>query len=160
MSLLIWAWLLSALAAGLFFSAGVAWVKQRGARADARSDAARRPADINSDALQSIVEAEVRTRGAKSAVITDELGLVVAASSAGSEHGDALAAFGAYLAEVGTKARRVLPLHEVRQVIVRDDRNMTLIVRPIESADHSLALVTLADAPERERAAPNDSDQR
>jgi predicted regulator of Ras-like GTPase activity (Roadblock/LC7/MglB family) len=151
-TLMIWAWLLSVVGALLFFAAGATWIRQRTVRAATRTDAARRPADINSDALQSIVEAEVRTRGAKSAVITDEMGLVVAASVAGSEHGDALAAFGAYLAEVGTKARRVLPLHEVRQVIVRDDRNVTLIVRPLDSADHSLALVTLAEPTEREGA--------
>ena len=160
MSPLAWAWLLSAVGAGVFFAAGAIWIKQHGLRAAARSEAARRPAGINSDALQSIVEAEVRTRGARSAVITDELGLVVAASAAGSEHGDALAAFGAYLAEVGTKARRVLPLHEVRQVIVRDDRDVTLIVRPIDSEDHSLALVTLAVPAERDAAAPTSPEPR
>jgi hypothetical protein len=102
-----------------------------------------RPATISTrgDALQLIVDDETEHGGARSAVIADELGLVVASSG---EYGDALAAFGAYLADVGTKTRDVLPLHEVRQVVVRDDRDMTLTVRPLATEDPGLALVTLA----------------
>jgi hypothetical protein len=101
-------------------------------------------AGSRSDMLQSIVDAETGPGRAKSAVIADELGLVVAASGASLEYGDALAAFGAYLTEVGAKTRSMLPLHEVSQVTVRDDHDVILTVRPIEAADHSLALVTLA----------------
>jgi len=100
-------------------------------------------------ALQSIVDAEIGRGRARSAVIADELGLLVAVSGAGHEYGDALAAFGAYLADVGAKTRDVLPLHEVRQVTVRDDHDVTLTVRPIEAADHSFALVTLGVEPEQ-----------
>lgn len=100
-----------------------------------------------SGALQSIVDSETRSSSVKSAVIADELGLLVAASGASSEYGDALAALGAYLADVGTKTRDVLPLHEVRQVVVRDDRDMTLTVRPLVSDDPGLALVTLSVDP-------------
>ena len=104
-----------------------------------------RPPSISTrgNALQSIVDTETETGRAKSAVIADELGLVVAASGLVHEYGDALAALGAYLADVGTKTRDVLPLHEVRQVVVRDDHDMTLTVRPLATEDPGLALVTL-----------------
>lgn len=107
------------------------------------------------DALQSIVDAEIGRGGAKSAVIADELGLVVASSGAGDEYGDALAAFGAYLAEVGEKTRSVLPLQALRQVTVRDDHDMTLTVRPLESGEQpGLALVTLAVQVELDAKSP------
>ena len=95
-------------------------------------------------ALQTIVDTETQQGGAKSAVIADELGLLVAASGASNEYNDALAALGAYLADVGTKTRDVLPLHEVRQVVVRDENDVTLTVRPLATDDPGLALVTLA----------------
>jgi hypothetical protein len=60
------------------------------------------------------------------------------------EYGDALAAYGAYLAGVGAKTRSVLPLHELRQLVIQDDHDTTLTVRPIASADDHLSLVTLA----------------
>lgn len=100
-----------------------------------------------SSALQSIVDSETRSSSVKSAVIADELGLLVAASGASHEYGDALAALGAYLADVGTKTRDLLPLNEVRQVVVRDDRDMTLTVRPLVSDAAGLALVTLSVDP-------------
>jgi chromosome segregation ATPase len=105
-----------------------------------------RPPTISTrgNSLQLIVDTETETGRAKSAVIADELGLVVAASGLVHEYGDALAALGAYLADVGTKTRDVLPLHEVRQVVVRDDHDMTLTVRPLATEDPGLALVTLA----------------
>ena len=45
---------------------------------------------------------------------------------------------------MGAKTREVLPLNEVRQVTVRDDRDVTLTVRPLDLVDANLALVTLA----------------
>jgi F0F1-type ATP synthase membrane subunit b/b' len=93
-----------------------------------------------SDVFQSILENETRNDHVHSAVIADELGLVVASTG---EYGDALAAFGAYLAEVGAKTREVLPLNALRQVTVRDDHNVTLTVRPLENAESNLALVML-----------------
>ena len=93
------------------------------------------------DALQSIVDREADDANVQAAVIADELGLVVVSTG---EYGDALAAFGAYLKDVGSKTREVLPLNEVRQVTVRDDHGVTLSVRPLELVDANLALVTLA----------------
>jgi hypothetical protein len=100
--------------------------------------------------LQTIVDAETRLGRAKSAVIADELGLLVAASTtsnANSEYNDALAALGAYLAEFGSRTQDILPLRNLRQVIVRDDQDVTLTVRPLAMDDPGLALVTLAVEP-------------
>jgi|GEM_PF-4372299 len=113
-----------------------------------RIDAPERNISTLGSALQSIVDNEVRSNSVKNAVIADELGLLVAASGSNHEYCDALAALGAYLADVGTKTRDVLPLHEVRQVVVRDDRDMTLTVRPLAAAEPGLALVTLAVEPQ------------
>jgi predicted regulator of Ras-like GTPase activity (Roadblock/LC7/MglB family) len=94
-----------------------------------------------------IVDTETRLERAKSTVITDELGLLVAASGAGSEHNDALAVLGAYLADVGSKTRDTLPLRTLRQVVVYDVHDVTLTVRRLASDDRGLALVTLAVEP-------------
>ncbi len=106
-------------------------------------------------ALQTIVDTEISVGGAKSAVIADELGLLVAASGATNEYNDALAAMGAYLADVGTKTRDMLPLHRVRQVVVRDDHDVTLTVRPLATDDPGLALVTLAVNADTQNATEN-----
>jgi predicted regulator of Ras-like GTPase activity (Roadblock/LC7/MglB family) len=98
-------------------------------------------------ALQTIVDTEMRLGRAKSAVIADELGLLVAASSATNEYNEALAALGAYLADVGSKTRDILPLRNLRQVTVCDDHDVTLTVRPLATDDPGLALVTLAVEP-------------
>ena len=113
-----------------------------------RIDAPERNVSTLGSALQSIVDREAQSSCVRNAVIADELGLLVAASGSSHEYCDALAALGAYLADVGTKTRDVLPLHEVRQVVVRDDRDMTLTVRPLAAAEPGLALVTLAVAPQ------------
>lgn len=112
-----------------------------------RIDAPERNVSTLGSALQSIVDKETQSSCVRNAVIADELGLLVAASGSSHEYCDALAALGAYLADVGTKTRDVLPLHEVRQVVVRDDRDMTLTVRPLATAEPGLALVTLAVEP-------------
>lgn len=95
-------------------------------------------------ALQQLVENEIGSGRAKSAVIADELGLLVVGSGVVEQYGDALAAFGAYLADFGTKTRDLLPLCALRQVVVRDDRDTTLTVQPLAADDAGLALVTLA----------------
>jgi predicted regulator of Ras-like GTPase activity (Roadblock/LC7/MglB family) len=98
-------------------------------------------------ALQTIVDTETRLGRAQSAVIADELGLLVAASGATNEYNDALAALGAYLADFGSKTRGILPLRNLRQVVVRDVHDVTLTVRPLATDDPGLALVTLAVEP-------------
>lgn len=97
-------------------------------------------------ALQALVDHETSTGRAKSAVIADELGLLVASSGAVEDYGEALAALGAYIADIGSKTRDLLPLRKLQQVVVRDEHDMTLTVQPLVSDDPGLALVTLAMA--------------
>jgi hypothetical protein len=105
------------------------------------------PLSTTERALQTIVDAETQLGRAKSAVITNQLGLLVAASGANHEYNDALAALGAYLADVGSKTRAILPLRNLRHVVVSDVHDVTVIVRPLATDDPGLALVTLAITP-------------
>lgn len=98
-------------------------------------------AGARGDELRTILDRETSGNGFTGAVIADELGLIVASTG---EFGDALAAYGAFLAGVGAKTRGVLPLQALRQLVIQDDYDATLTVRPIVSADDQLALVTLA----------------
>jgi hypothetical protein len=102
-------------------------------------------AGARGDLLRTMLDRETRGNGFTGAVITDELGLVVASKG---EYGDALAAYGAFLAGVGAKTRDALPLRELRQLTIQDDYDTTLTVRPIDSAEDHLALVTLASGPQ------------
>jgi predicted regulator of Ras-like GTPase activity (Roadblock/LC7/MglB family) len=169
-----WAWLLSLLGAALFFGAGNLFALRRMALRTQRDTEAAGPwhsllplprgeresvvpessgresgtrvasgehERLRGEALRSMLERETRGNGFAGAVIADEAGLVVASTG---EHGDALAAYGAYLAGMGARTLEALPLHELRQVIVEDDHDAVLTVRPLASADANLALVTLA----------------
>jgi predicted regulator of Ras-like GTPase activity (Roadblock/LC7/MglB family) len=98
-------------------------------------------AGARSEALRNILDQETSGYSFTGAVITDDQGLIVASTG---EYGDALAAYGAFLAGVGERSRSELPLHELRQVVIQDDHDATLTVRPLASADDHLALVTLA----------------
>jgi predicted regulator of Ras-like GTPase activity (Roadblock/LC7/MglB family) len=142
------AWLLSTLGALLFFAAGALFALSRGdkkapvlsihATPGPRLEPEMSP---SGDVLRKLLDRETQDGRLAGAVIADELGLVVASTG---EYGDALAAYGAVLAGLGTKTREALPLNQLRQVIVQDDHDMTLTVRPIVSAEDHFALVTLA----------------
>jgi predicted regulator of Ras-like GTPase activity (Roadblock/LC7/MglB family) len=99
------------------------------------------PSSGTGNALRAILHEETRDSNFAGAVIADDMGLVVASTG---EYGDALAAYGAFLAGIGAKTSDALPLHDLRQVIVQDEHDMTLTVRPIATADDNFALVTLA----------------
>lgn len=109
------------------------------------------------DVFRAILDRETRGSDLTGAVIADELGLVVAATG---DYGDALAAYGAFLAGVGTKTRDALPLHELRQVIVQDECNTTLTVRPLAAVDDNFALVTLAPGRQRENPSSRSFSER
>jgi predicted regulator of Ras-like GTPase activity (Roadblock/LC7/MglB family) len=155
------AWLLSFLAAALFFAAGLFFARHRAlalidnkplessvaVRESQPVDRAMLTDTLGSgDSLRAVLERESGRSDLTSAVIADELGLVVA--STGGELSDALAAYGAVLAGIGAKTRDALPLHDVRQVVVQDDHDMTLTVRKIDSVDEQFALVTLTSGQE------------
>jgi hypothetical protein len=93
-------------------------------------------------ALQALVARVVRD-DVRAAVITDRQGFQVAGRG---EHGDALAAFGAFLLDAGARARDGLPLSGVQTVCVRDLFQATVTVQPLFAAGPDLALVTLCSA--------------
>jgi predicted regulator of Ras-like GTPase activity (Roadblock/LC7/MglB family) len=140
------AWMLSALGAVLFFAAGVLFSLSRAhTKKPPLSIHASPPrlehGSASGDVLRQLLDRETGSRQLAGAVIADELGLVVASTG---EYGDALAAYGAVLAGLGNRTSEALPLHQLRQVTVQDDHDMTLTVRPIAAAEEHFALVTLA----------------
>jgi predicted regulator of Ras-like GTPase activity (Roadblock/LC7/MglB family) len=88
--------------------------------------------------LQALVERVSALGDIRSAVVADDLGLVVASHG---ELGDEVAAVGALLCRAGLQAQRVLPLRTVERITVEDDLRLVLMVRPLGMDD--LALVTL-----------------
>ncbi len=101
---------------------------------------------LGGQAFQHLVDQVGGLDPVRSAVIADELGLVVACHGA---HGEELAAIGALFARAGSEARKVLPLDHLQRVIVEDERNISVTVRPLRSTDagaedSELTLVTLA----------------
>lgn len=149
------AWLLSFVAAALFFAAGLLLARHRVAVALARTPSVRESQPVDramltdplgsGDSLRAVLERESGGSDLTGAVIADEMGLVVASTG---ELSDALAAYGAVLAGIGAKTRDALPLHDVRQVVVQDAHDRTLTVRRIASVDEQFALVTLTAGPE------------
>jgi predicted regulator of Ras-like GTPase activity (Roadblock/LC7/MglB family) len=143
MNLAIVLWMMSLSGALLFFFAGALFARGREL---SRADRATRPlhsteSGATGDVLRRVLERETRGSTLDGAVIADELGLVVASTG---NYGEALAAYGAVLAGLGEKTRDVLPLHDVRRVVIEDDEARTLIVRPISTAAEHFSLVTLA----------------
>jgi chromosome segregation ATPase len=102
---------------------------------------------VSAGSLQELVERVGGLKTVRAAVITDELGLVVAATG---EYSDVLAAFGRHLADEGQRVRELLPLHDIRQLSVHDDHDVTMTVRPLSVGDYNLALVTLGIGVESE----------
>lgn len=115
------------------------------ARAVARVSASTAPrvdgkaplSSMHGDVLQGLVERIAELKDVRSVALTDALGFVVAATG---EHPDELAAFGAFLSNVGTRAETLLPFDAAREVLVRDKNGVVLMSRTLEP---DLALVTL-----------------
>jgi hypothetical protein len=91
--------------------------------------------------LQRLVDRVGALPHVRVAVVTDTLGFLVAG---GGEYGEALAAFGAFMNEVGARAARLLPLHAAYEVSIRDRQGVFLSTRLLDNAAQSdLSLVTL-----------------
>jgi hypothetical protein len=153
MTPLLLAWLLSFAGAALFFTAGLLCAKGRAAKDKLEIGTSVPPpvadlatlgrADVSGDVLRAILARESNDCELTGAVIADDMGLVVAATG---ELSDALAAYGALLAEFGAKAREALPLNEVRQVVLYCEHDATLTVRRLATMEDKFSLVTLSPA--------------
>lgn len=90
------------------------------------------------DELQGVVDRLARLDSVQSIAITDALGFVVAGSG---EHVDALAAFGAFIAEAGAKAEALLPFRTACEVAVRDRSGSVLVTHALDTPDLSVVLL-------------------
>jgi hypothetical protein len=95
--------------------------------------------------LQALVDAEIKTGRAKTAVIADEMGLLVAAGGVIDEYAESLAAVGPYLVDIGAKLQDMLPVCAIAEVIVRDDQDLAVSARPLPLDQPGLALITMGE---------------
>ncbi|HET8932293.1 MAG TPA: hypothetical protein VFN67_02585 [Polyangiales bacterium] len=111
-----------------------------------------RPVDAKGHVLQALVDAEVKTGRTKTAVIADELGLLVAAGGVTDEYAESLAAVGTYLVDIGAKLQDMLPMCAIAEVVVRDDQDLTVSARPLPLDQPGLSLVTMGEQTEEAAA--------
>lgn len=142
-------WLFSVAGAALFFAAGFLLGGRRrapaGPEATIEEALALLPEHPGGAALQGLAERVARRDGRRGAVVTDEIGLVVASSG---EHGEALAAVGALLAGAGARAGSDLPIGAPRHLHLRDELGAALSVHALGSGHAALFLVTLGPGAE------------
>ena len=77
----------------------------------------------------------------RAAAIGDENGFLVASAGDASERGEALAAFGSLMSDLGKRATTLLPLHDVREIRIVDAHETTVVARPLDRASSDLVLV-------------------
>jgi predicted regulator of Ras-like GTPase activity (Roadblock/LC7/MglB family) len=90
-------------------------------------------------ALGALVERVSALGDVRSAVIADDLGLVVVSHG---ELGDEVAVIGSILGRAAIQAQRLLPLGAIERLTIEDDQSQVLMVHPLGIED--LTLVTLA----------------
>jgi predicted regulator of Ras-like GTPase activity (Roadblock/LC7/MglB family) len=101
----------------------------------------RQPAATAGNRLQALIERVKGLGDFRSAVVADDLGLVVASQG---ELPDEVAAVGALFGQAALQAERELPLRSVQRVIVEGERGLVLAVRPLRlPAGVDLTLITL-----------------
>ena len=115
--------------------------------------ARKRAVDSKGHVLQALVDAEVQTGRAKTAVIADELGLLVAAGGVTEDYAESLAAVGSYLVDISVKLQDMLPMCAISQVIVRDDQDLTVSARPLPLDQPGLSLVTMGEEKDKSQQA-------
>jgi hypothetical protein len=91
-------------------------------------------------ALQALVDELAGGAQIRAVVVADELGLVVAASG---ENGDELAAAGVVIVHAGARVGQLLPVGKLRKLIMQDEHDLTVTVRPLDDENGNLSLVTL-----------------
>lgn len=92
------------------------------------------------NALQRVINRLTSEKGARAAVLADELGLVVAGVG---DTVDAMAAVSAIFSEINAKIRGVLPLGTLRQLTITDANELTFSAQPFETSSGQLVLATL-----------------
>jgi hypothetical protein len=90
--------------------------------------------------LQQVIDRVARLPGVRAVALADDLGLLVAGAG---EHGTVLAAYGGFLAGVGTKASEHLPIGLLRRCAIEDENSTTISVSPLRG--QPLMLVTMSN---------------
>lgn len=94
--------------------------------------------------FKEVLDGLSRDQSVRAATIADDLGFPVETIG---DHADALAALSGFLAQVASKARQLLPLSAVRQIVLVDDDENTVTNSRYMTDYGPLALVTLSEGP-------------
>lgn len=111
-----------------------------GAPTAARKTPSARTDLVVPEVLKRMVDRIARLDNVRAAAVAESSGLVLAGSG---ELAEALAAFGAYLADAASRSDRLLPLRPPQEVIVRDANGLVFATRVLGNPQAELALVTL-----------------
>lgn len=104
----------------------------------------RAPGELGSTADQlSMLLHRLHGKNTRGIALSDEIGLPIVGLG---DDTSPLAAFSGYLADIGRKARDILPLGQLRRVIVEDENDTTITTCP-QSGESAIALVTLTVGP-------------
>lgn len=135
---------LSLVGAAAFFAAGLILARQRAAAAPEvvapepaipepalPAGATPAPATLGAAGPEELLRRLRADRGVHTAVVSDELGLLVAG---GGERAEELAALGGFLAGVGDRARQLGGLGTPTRVVIEDDRHTTLTASHVPGA--------------------------
>jgi hypothetical protein len=118
----------------------------------ARRDEGALPAVIPSPAsgttFSAILDRIGGSRGMRSAVLGDALGLPIASLG---EHPESLAGFCGYLGQAAAKGKDFLPLGHIRRIVVEDDSLATLTTCSLDGSDIFVATLTNGPGPELPR---------
>ena len=118
----------------------------------ARKDEAPLPLVVTSDAsgetFTAILERIGASKGMRSAVLGDALGLPIASLG---EHPEPLAGFSGFIAQAASKAADFLPLGHIRRIVIEDDGLSTLTACSLEGSEIFVATLTQGPGPELPR---------
>ena len=148
---------LSVVGAAAFFAAGLMLARQRRASAPdivaPEPAASPPPATLDDGGPEALLRRLRADDHVDSAVVSDELGLLVAGTGEGAEE---LAALGGFLAGVGDRARQLGGLGTPTRVVIEDDRHTTLTAVHVAGPGAPLVAVTVR----RDALSPADSGAR
>jgi hypothetical protein len=108
------------------------------------------PEASTEQSLQQVIDRVARLPGVRAVALADDLGLLVAGAG---DHGTALAAYGGFLAGVGTRAREHLPLTGLKRCAVEDENSTTICVSPLRGAPLMLVTMSSGTGPSQQQVA-------
>jgi hypothetical protein len=104
--------------------------------------------DASGETFTAILGRIGESKGMRSAVLGDALGLPIASLG---EHPEPLAGFCGFIAQAASKAADFLPLGHIRRIVIEDDRLATLTACSLEGSEIFVATLTHGPGPELPR---------